>query len=624
MSRIIRSKLILLILILVIILTTYIIKLFNNKKVDRGSDNLLNTQEYKSVYSGEISTLNYLITSNLSEIGLTANLIDTLVDYDKYGIPQPALAEEWWVSGDNLKWTFKIREGVKWLKHDGREYGEVKAQDFVDSMEYILDSSNKSLTSNIIYNIIYNGKEYYDKEIDDFEEVGVKAVDEYILEYTLKKPVPYFLSMTTYVCFFPVNGEFLEELGEDFGTDNTKILYNGAYIMERFEQQYKRVLVANEKYWDRENVHINKLVSIYNKEATTLAPELFSRGEIDRTDISSTILNEWIKNPERKDLIRPNRTNYYTYFYALNFDPQFPEEFEPDNWKIAVNNISFRKAIFHALDRKAAVSTSEPYNPENLIQNTITPKNFTNYNGVDYTEIGDLKDIADKNTFNELKALGYRERAMRQLKDKVKFPVKILIPYNTNSVDWANRTQVIKQQMENLLGKDFIDIIIDPQPPTSFLENVRRAGQFALLECNWGPDYADPESFTDPFIPSGTYNKPELAKEYINHNGKSKYEIMINEAKGELIDIGKRYTLFANAEAFLINKALVIPYRLGGGGYSASRLNPFEAAYSPFGVSSERYKGLKVMDKPMTTEEFKKQLELWEKERIEAIKSYKY
>src|SRR5699024_3409022 len=137
-----------------------------------------------------------------------------------------------------------------------------------------------------------------------------------------------------------------------------------------------------------------------------------------------------------------------------------------------------------------------------------------------------------------------------------------------------------------------------PQPPTSFLEDVRRAGQFALLECNWGPDYADPESFTDPFIPSGTYNKPELAKEYIKSTGKSEYEIMINEAKEELIDIEKRYSLFADAEAFLINKALVIPYRIGGGGYSASRLNPFEAAYSPFGVSSERYKGLNIMNKP--------------------------
>src|SRR5699024_5330244 len=336
-----------------------------------------------------------------------------------------------------------------------KEYGEVTAQDFVDSMAYILDSSNQSLTANIVYNIINNAREYYNGEINDFSQVGVRAIDKYTLEYTLKKPVPYFLSMSTYVCFLSVNGEILAELVDYFSTDNTKILYNGAYIMETFESQYKRVLVANKDYWDRENVHINKLVSIYNKEAATLAPELFSRGEIDSTDISSTVLNEWMKDPKKKDLIRPNRTNYYTYFYAFNFNPLFPEEFEPDNWRIAVNNVNFRKAIYHALDKEAALLTSEQYNPDKLVQNTITPKNFVNYNGVNYTEMGDLKDVVDKDTFNKREALKYREKAMEQLKNKVDFPVKVLIPYNTSDVDWANRTQVIKQQMENLLGEDF-------------------------------------------------------------------------------------------------------------------------------------------------------------------------
>lgn len=615
-------KSILLILILGIILSFFLGRSIYNKGKDWSKDKILKNQEYRSVYSGEITSLNYLTSSNLEEIGVAANLVDSLVDYDKYGIIKPALAESWWTSEDNLKWSFKIREGVKWLRHDGSEYGEVTAQDFVDSMAYILDSSNKSLTANIVYNFIDKAKEYYHGEISDFSKVGVKAVDKYILEYTLKRPVPYFLSMTTYVCFFPVNGEFLEEIGEDFGTDNKSILYNGAYIMESFEPQYKRVLKANKDYWDRENVHIDKLVSIYNKEANTLAAELFARGEIDRTDIPSTTLSEWMKDPDKKDLIRPNRTNYYSYFYAFNFDPQFSEEYEPENWKLAVNNYNFRKALFHGLDREAALLTSQPYGPDKLIQNTITPKNFVNYKGKDYTEIGDLKDIVNRDSFNKLKAIEYREKARRELKGRVKFPVKVLMPYNTNSIDWGNRSQVIKQQMENLLGRDFIDIIIDPQPPTSFLENVRRSGRFALLECNWGPDYADPETFTDPFIASGTYNKPNLAKEYIKKNGKSQYEILVNKAKEELIDIEDRYKLFAQAESFLINKALVIPYRIGGGGYSASRFNPFEAAYSPFGVSSRRYKGLKIREEPMNTKEFERELEIWEEERKRILKSY--
>ncbi len=177
--------------------------------------------------------------------------------------------------------------------------------------------------------------------------------------------------------------------------------------------------------------------------------------------------------------------------------------------------------------------------------------------------------------------------------------------------------------MENLLGTDYIDIQIDPKPPTNFLSEVRRSGKYAFLEVNWGPDYADPETYTDPFAPGGTYNFPEFAEGYNDDNGEKTYTNLINKAKAEVIDLDKRYELFADAEAFLIEEAFVIPYALGGGGYAASKLNPFESQYSPFGVSSLRYKGQKIMDKPMTTEEYKEALQKWETERADALKQSK-
>ncbi|MDD2481756.1 MAG: hypothetical protein PHF82_06470 [Lutispora sp.] len=212
---------------------------------------------------------------------------------------------------------------------------------------------------------------------------------------------------------------------------------------------------------------------------------------------------------------------------------------------------------------------------------------------------------------------------MAELKGKAKFPVKVLMPYNTGGTDWANRAQVIEQQLENLLGADYVDLIIDPKPPTGFLKEVRRAGNYAFLECNWGPDYADPETYTDPFTPDNNYNWPHLAEGYKEANGKNTYENMVDAAKAEVLDIGKRLTLFADAEAYFIDQAFVIPYAAGGGGYSASRLNPFESPYSPFGVSSERYKGQKIMEKPMNSEQFTKGLANWEKERADALKAAK-
>ncbi len=585
--------------------------------------NVNNKAEYRSVYSGELTTLNYLVTSSTNEFGVVANLVDTLIDYDSYGVAKEGLAREWTVSDDNLVWTFKLREGVKWYTHDLKEYAEVTAQDFVDSMEYLLNPANESRTANIAYGVLKNAEKFYNGDIRDFEEVGVKARDRYTVEYTLEKPVPYFLSMMTYVCFFPVNGEFLEEVGEGFGTDNTQILYNGAYILELFEPQNRRVLAKNPNYWDKDNVHIERLVATYNSEASTLAPELFIRGEIDTASIPSVILEEWMNDPEKSKVIRPNRTLHYSYFYAFNFDPLFPEEYEPDNWRIAVNNINFRKAIFHGLDRKAAMITAEPYNPETRIHNTITPKDFVDLNGVDYTSLGSLGQISAIDTFNKDKALEFKEKAMEDLKGVASFPIKVLMPYNTGLTEWANRAQVIEQQLENLLGNDFIDLIIEGKPPTGFIQDVRRAGQFALLECNWGPDYADPETYTDPFIPTGSFNKPHLARGYSDTNGISKYETMVEEAKAELVDIEKRLHLFAEAEAYLINEAFIIPYGVGGGGYIASRLNPFESAYSPFGVSSERYKGHYLLKEPMDTQTFNELFEIWKAERIDALKQSK-
>ena len=406
---------------------------------ESSGDNVAEVQEYRIVYSGEVTTLNYLVTSSTNEFAIAANLVDTLIDYDRYGVVQPCLATEWSVSDDGLVWTFKLREGVKWLTHEGEEYAEVTAQDFVDAMKYILNPANESRTANIAYSVLKNAEEYYNGEITDFEQVGVKAIDKYTLEYTLKEPTPYFLSMLTYVCFFPVNGQFLEEVGDKFGTDNLNLLYNGAYILETFEPQNRRVLVANEDYWDKENVHIKKIVHTYNKEAATLAPELFLRGEVDYATISSDILDEWMSDPEKEAMIRPNRTSFYSYFYCFNFDPQFPEEYEPDNWKIVVNNRNFRKSLFHALDRKAAMLTAEPYDPEKRISNTITPKNFVDLDGVDYTQLGSLADISNRDSFNEKLALEYKEKALQELEGKAKFPVKVLMPYNTSVSDWANR-----------------------------------------------------------------------------------------------------------------------------------------------------------------------------------------
>ncbi len=589
------------------------------------------TSAYRTLYSGEITTLNYLTTATTLEFSLAANVIDTLVEYDKYGQVQPSLAESWEYDEENLTYTFHLRKDATWVTAAGEVYAGVTAHDFVSAAQYILNAQNASSTANIFYGVIAGAEAYYQgtatpeegKEaapVMEWDTVGVKALDDYTLQYTLCEPVPYFLSMLTYVCFMPVNGQFLEEKGEDFGvaTSNENILYNGAYILSTFEPQQKRVYTRNEHNWDAANVFLTTIEETYNKEAGTISPELYKRGEVDAASITSTIAAEWLASEETADLIRPVRqSGFYTYFWAFNFDPQFDAAYEPENWKIAVNNANFRHSIASALDRVKSKLVMEPDNPESILFNTITPPEFVSIDGVDYTQMGALAAITDLGTatFDEAAALAYKEAAVAELTEAgATFPVKILMPYNPSSSSWAEECVVVEQQLEGLLGADYIDIIVEAGPSSGFLKEVRRSGKYALMKCNWGPDYADPNTYTDPFY-DGTYNWPELATEYIEEDGVSTYYKLVDAARAITNDLTARYEAYATAEAFLIDNAIVIPYGYDNGGYTASRLNPFESQFAPFGISNDRYKGQKLLDDPMSTDEYFDAYDLWLEER---------
>jgi len=595
------------------------------------------TVSYRTLYSGEITSLNYLTTATTNEFALAANVIDTLVEYNKYGEVQPSLAKSWEYDPENLTYTFYLRENATWVRADGSEYAKVTAHDFVSAAKYILDAKNASSTANIFYSVIAGAEDYYlgtstpeegqePYPVMDWETVGVKALNDYTLQYTLVEPVPYFLSMLTYVCFMPVNGDFLAEKGADFGvaTSNENLLYCGAYLLESFQPQQERIYAKNKANWDAENVFIDRIVQTYNKEASTISPELFSRNQVDDASITSTIASEWLNDPEKADLIRPVRqSGFYTYFWAFNFDPQFEAEYEPENWKIAVNNENFRQSIYWGLDRVKSKLVMEPDNPEAILFNTVTPPEFVSINGVDYTQMGALADFTalGTDTFNEQKALEFKAAAMEELSAAgATLPIKILMPYNSSSSSWAEECVVVEQQLEALLGTDYIDILVEARPSSGFLRDVRRSGKYALMKCNWGPDYADPNTYTDPFY-EGTYNWPNMATEYMDENGVSEYYKLVEAARAITDDLQARYDAYTVAEAFLIENAMVVPYGYDNGGYTASRLNPFESQFAPFGISNERYKGQKLLDAPMSTDQYFDAYDLWLEERAKLAEA---
>lgn len=599
---------------------------------------------YKVLYSGEISTLNYLITSNANEQSIGANVIDTLVEYNSDGEIQPSLATDWSYDEESLTWTFHIREGQKWVDNNGNEVADLTAQDFVDAMKYVLTPENGSSTSSGLFGLIANAEEYYNGLAGeegyapiDFEEVGVKAVDANTLQYTLAGECPYFLSTLTYMYFMPVYGPQLEEQGSNFATSADTMYYCGAFHISSYEPQVQMVMSKNQSNWDAEHVYIDKIQKTYNAEASTIGAEMAKRGEIDYTTLGADVVDAWLSDPETENMVSMNRPKVdYAYFYCFNFNVKklnedfyrdgmegysIADEYEPWNWEIAVNNENFRQSIMHAVNRYSTVyvTTGDHADPDDYIQNTITPQGFAidTENGKDYTEEAAFTDILSKDFYDDAAAVEYKEKAMEELSAQgVTFPVKMLVKYNPSTTNWEDQCIVLEQQLESVLGSDYIDVIVEAGPSENFLTDVRRSSDYMFLLCNWGADYADPETWTDPFYQSqnddGTYNRgmryAYLAYAITDNTDSAdtvkEYFSLVEKAKAITNDIPARYTAFAEAEAYLIDHALAIPYGVTVSDFVVSHLNPWEGQYAPFGVSLQRYKGQHLLDHALSMDEF--------------------
>ena len=659
-------------------------------------------QVYRTLYSSEVTTMNYLVSGTTYELVVGANTIDSLVENDPYGNIVPCAAESWESEDETVtlivpavkklndngelelvsertteeangqKWTFHLRAGQYWYDADGNQKDPVTANDYVAAARYVCDSamdcSNSYLMDGWIVNaterlgytaallaepveqgkeegkdqdividadgVIWEGKDWDEDKgvyttwveipLTNPEDLGVEAADDNTLVYHLVKPRPYFPTALQFGTYWPAPAALLAELGENYALDNYSMWFNGAYILSTFKPQEKRIYTKNVNNWDAEHIYIESIEQTYNAEASTIAPELFLRGEVDYADIGSDIVADWLSDPEKSQMISSSRvTGDYSYFFGFNFEPTFDAEYEPENWVIAVNNENFRKAVFHGIDRDGYLAAKYPGDdPEIHKINTITPKGFSVNNGKDFVMYGGLAKYTETESFNEQLAVEYRDKAKTELEAAgCKFPIKVPINYNSSSSTWGNATVVLEQQLEDLLGADFIDIIVVSYSGNSFLKETRRNGNYALQELNWGADFMDPETWADPFERENSYNFfcHDTENYRVFQNTKTaetnalidQYYALVDEARTKTGDMDERFEAFAAAESFYIDHAIVVPGFISGGSYCATKLNGFEGQYAMMGQSSSRYKGQHLYKTAMSQDMFDAQYNEW-------------
>lgn len=610
---------------------------------------------YGYVYNSDPESLDYITSNTGPTKTAVTNGVDGLMEADKYGNLVPSVAEDWSVSQDGLTYTYKIRKGVKWYTSDGEEYADVTAKDFVTGLKHAADGKSGALY--LVQDSIAGLSDYLSGANKDFSNVGVKAIDDYTLQYTLKKPEPYWNSKTTYGLLFPVNEDFLKNKGKDFGksTDPTSILYNGPFILKSLTAKSSIELTKNENYWDKKNVHFDAIkLSYYDGSDQEALERGFTDGAYSLARVYPTSSNYASVEKNYKDNIYYTAPGASTSAIGVNIDRQSYKfsakktDAEKTSTKKALLNKDFRQSINFAIDRTAYQSQMNGKDGAALaLRNLFVPSDFVSagdktfgdlvtekmssygdeWSGVNFTDGQD-------GLYNAEKAKTEFAKAKETLQaDGVQFPIHLDLPVDQAAKPTVARAQSLKQSVENTLGKENVVVDVHQMSQDDLLNSTLYAANAAAedwdinISVAWAPDYEDPSTYLDIFKTTASEN----TKTYMGFDdpnnaaaaqvGLKDFDALVENAAKETSDLNVRYERYAEAQAWLEDSSLFMPLMVNkGAAPMVARLTPFSGAYSQVGPKgSDRYfKYLEPQKDVVTKKNYDKARESWLKEKSKS------
>ena len=608
---------------------------------------------YSSTFGADPTTFNYLLDYSGDNTNVITKLVDGLLENDNYGNLVPALAEDWSVSKDGLTYTYKLRQDAKWFTADGEEYAPIKAQDFVTGVKYAAD--NKSQALDLIQNSIKGLDDYVTGTNSDFSNVGVKALDDYTVQYTLTRPEPFWNSKTTNSILFPVNEEFLTSKDKAFGElKPDSILYSGPYLLKEFTSKSSLEYMKNPHYYDQEKVTIERVKLAYvDGSDQDMTIRNFESGAYSSAGVYPNSSNFAKTKEKYKDNIVYSLQGATSWYYnfnvnrqSYNFTAKTSDE-QKQATQAAVSNKNFRQAINFALDRTSYSAQSNGEEAaKNTLRNTLVPPTFVqvgdktfgetvasklvNY-GTQWTNMN-LEDAQD-GYFNKEKAQTQFAEAKKELEAQgVTFPIHLDLP-----VDQVNKTLLpklysLKQSVESTLGAEnvVIDVVLvstEDYANATFQAPTPADHDYDLNLDGWSADYQDPSTYLNPFnAEDGFYLKilgldPSKDADKITGLGMDQYTQKLKAADAESSDVAKRYENYADAQAWLIDSSLLIPVTSDGGGASVTRVTPFTRAYSLVGIkgTGSNYKYMRLQKDVVTIAQFDEAKAKWEQERKKAV-----
>lgn len=615
---------------------------------------------FSMIANFDITTLDYVYNNKSSNGDYVNNFVEGLLTQDNHGKLVPGMASEWSCNDDASEWYFTIRDDAVWSTSAGEEYDAVTAEDFVTGLKHAVDS--KSETLGLVADLIVGLREY-SNGTGKWEDVGIKA-DGNQLTYTLTGPCGYFDGMTTYTILWPINAEFLESKGSDFGAvEPDSILYNGCYILSSLVPAQEVRFDANPNYYDAKNVFVQHVVVTYSDGKDPAQNfNMFVNGEVTSTTVNQSLPEVVAKAaelyPDNQYKSMTTATSYWGAFnwdrqmYALYNDPSVSTTSKTDTQKAdakaAILNADFRRAVYAAYSAHAveAITLGEEH-ADGVIRNTLVPYTFqTTSDGRTYGSIVekyaaelvadyegiDLNDGHDA-WYNPELAKTFAERAKEELGDSVsEWPIHIDVPVYAASENQKNMQLAMKKSIEDAIGEY---VVIDLQ----FLEGNssvyyssfynQPTGEDNSIDlvfgAGWGPDYGDPLTYLHCFdvhdgdmlnysgINIESQGQSEEQKAVLETLGLNEVQEIVDQATAATGD--ERIELFAKAEAMLLTNGIFRPYATSGANISISKVKPFTVGYGLYGQAAYNqvpyFKYMQLLDEPVTAAEYEAAKEAW-------------
>ena len=454
------------------------------------------------------------VVTGIVEHRVMKSLFEGLLSLDPNDLSViPGAAETWSISEDGLIYTFNLHKNGRWSNGD-----PVLASDFVWSW---WRSLQPALGNQYVFMLfpVKNAERYFNQEVTDFEEVGVKALDDYTLQVELTNPTPYFLQLMDHYSTWPVHRPTIEKFGkpDESYTQWTRpgnLVGNGAFVLTEWKLNRYVAVERNEFYWDTENVKLNG-IKYYPTENRTTEERMFRAGQLHFT--YETAIDRVPYYRENSPELLQISPYMGSYLYRLN--TTLPQ----------LSDVRVRKALAMTIDRQLLIDT--------VLNGLFTPSYAITPPGL----LG----------YYPPKLFSYDPEQARKLMAEAGYPNGEGFPVTELQYNTDEQHRKVAITIQQMWKKELnIDVTLQNRDWKVYLDN-EATGNFEISRGGWIADYVDPNSFLDMWIDDSGLNRTGWSDE--------RYDDLILQQAPTAVDAEARYKIFYEAETLMMESMPFIP-----------------------------------------------------------------